>query len=131
MKPGINVRANVTSITEKSGTLLPVISAGIEGRDGLYKHRKILLDSGGGRQISFIHIETAENLRLEGKSVSITITKVGGEDEERPTKVYKVQDTSLKNRRTFPVKAFGIPCISDDTMESTRTISRSVKSKEG
>ena len=87
----------------------------------MYKHRKILLDL--GEQISFIGIETAENVRLEGKSVSITITKVGGEDEERTAKVYKVHVTSLKNQTTFPVKAFSIPCISDDTLESRRRIS--------
>ena len=50
------------------------------GRDGLYKHGNVFLDSGA--QISLIRLETATSLGLEGKSVSITITKVGGEDEE-------------------------------------------------
>ena len=102
-------------MTEKSGALLPVVSASIEGRDGLYKHGNILLDSGA--QISLICLETAENLRLEGKSVSITITKVGGEEEEMSTKAYKVRITSLENRKTFSLKAIGIPCISDDIVD--------------
>ena len=42
----INVRANIASMTEKSVASLPVISANIEGRDGLYKHGNVLLDSG-------------------------------------------------------------------------------------
>ena len=114
-KPENNVRANIASMTEKSGALLPVISASIEGRNGLYKHGNILLDSGA--QISLIRLETAENLRLEGKNVSITITKVGGEEEEMTTKVYRVQVTSLENRKTFSIKAIGIPCISEDIVE--------------
>ena len=83
-----DVRANSASITKKSEALLPVISAGIEGRDGLYKHGNILLDSGA--QTSLIHIELAENLRLEGKRVSIMITRGGGEVEEMTTNAYKV-----------------------------------------
>ena len=79
-----NVRANSASITKKCEALLPVISAGIEGRDGLYKHGNILLDS--GVQTSLIRIEPAENLRLEGKRVFITITRGGGEEEETTTK---------------------------------------------
>ena len=31
-------------MTEKSGALLPVISANIEGLDGLYKHGNVLFD---------------------------------------------------------------------------------------
>ena len=81
----------------------------------MYKHGNILLDSGA--QISLIPIETAENLRLHNNN------KVGDEDEERTTKVYKVQVTSLENRETFSVKAIGIPSISDDIVESGRRIS--------
>jgi len=69
----------------------------------LFKHRNILLDSGA--QISLIRLETAENLLLEGKIASITITKVGGEEEEMKTKAYKVQVTSLENQKTFSLRA--------------------------
>ena len=102
-------------MTEKSGALLPVVSANIEGRDGLYKHGNVLLDSRA--QISLIRLETAERLGLEGENVSITMTKVGGEEEEMTTKAYKVQVTSLENQETFSMKAIGIPCISDDIVD--------------
>ena len=113
-------------MTEKSEALLPVISASIGGRDGLYKHANVLLDSGA--QLSLIRFETAEILGLEGKNVSITITKVGGEEEEMTTKVFKVKVTSLDDQKTFTVQAIGIPCISDDVVDiRTRDISIVVK----
>ena len=59
-------------------------------------------------------METAESLGLDGKNVSITITKIGGEEEQMKTKEFKVQLSSLVNRRSFVVKAIGIPQISDD-----------------
>jgi len=102
-------------MTENSEALLPVIPASIGGRNGLYKNGNVLLDSGA--QKSLIRLETATSLRLEGKSVSITITKVGGEEEEMITKVFNVQVTSLDNKKTFPVKATGIPCISYDIVD--------------
>ena len=59
--PEINVRANIASMTKKSGALLLLIFESIEGRDSLYKHRRnILLDS--GPQISLIRLDSAENL---------------------------------------------------------------------
>ena len=54
-------------------------------------------------------METAESLGLDGKNVSITITKIGGEEEQMKTKEFKVQLSSLVNRRSFVVKAIGIP----------------------
>ena len=114
-KPDKNARANIASMTEKSGALLPVISANIEDRNSFYKHGNVLLDSGA--QISLIRLETAKNLGLEGKNVSITITKVGGEEEDMVTRAYKVQVTSLENQKTFSIKAISIPCISDESEE--------------
>ena len=96
-----------------SEALLPVISASISGRNSLYKHANVLLNS--GVQISLIQLETTEILGLEGKGVSVTITKVGGK-EEMTTKVFKVQVTSLDNQKTFTVKAICISCISDDVL---------------
>lgn len=62
---------------------------------------EIFLDLGA--QISLIRMQTSENLGLEGKNVSITITKVGGEEQEMKTKKFKVQVTSPSNKR-FPHK---------------------------
>ncbi|XP_068711858.1 uncharacterized protein [Montipora foliosa] len=124
-----NVRASISSMTEKSEALLPVISASIGGRDGLYKHANVLLDSGG--QLSLIRFETAEILGLQGKNVSITITKVGGEEEEMTTKVFKVKVTSLDDQKTFTVQAIGIPCISDDVVDiKTRDIAELLNLKK-
>ena len=117
-------------MTENSEALLPVISASIGGGNGLYKHANVLLDSGA--QTSLIRLETAEILGLEGKCVSVTITKVGGEEEEMTTKVFKVQVTSLVNQKTFTVKAIGIPCISDDVVDvKTREIAECLCLKKG
>ena len=110
-----NLRASISSMTENSEALLPFISASIGGQDSLYKHGNVLLDSGA--QISLIRLETATSLGLEGKSISIAITKVGGEEDEMITKVFNVGVTSLENKKIFPVKAIGIPCISDNIVD--------------
>ena len=91
--------------------MLPVIAANIGGQNYLYKWGNVLSDTGA--QISLIRQETAGSLGLEGKNISITITKVGGE-EEMKTKAFKVHVTSLDNDRKFLIKAIGIPTISDD-----------------
>ena len=90
------VGVSISLMTENSEALLPVISASIGGRDGLYKHGNVFLDSGA--QISLIRLETATSLGLEGKSVSITITKVGGEDEEIITGVLTGQQENISRK---------------------------------
>ena len=128
-KKNTYVRASIGSIAENSETLLPVISASIGGGDGLNKYGNVLLDSGA--QISLIRLETAESLGLEGKKVSITITKIGGEEEEMITKVFKVQLTSLDSKKTFSIKAIGIAHISDGVTEiNTRSIAHSLGLKK-
>ena len=72
----------------------------------------MLLDSGA--QVSLIQQETAETLGLKGKDVSITITKVDGEDETMKTKEYNVQLTCIDNNKCFTVKAISIQSISDE-----------------
>ncbi|CAB4007740.1 PREDICTED: uncharacterized protein LOC107356513, partial [Paramuricea clavata] len=73
-------RAVVTSVTADQEALLPVISVNIDGENNLYKRGNVLLDSGA--QLSLIRQETAETLGLQGDNISITLTKVGGEEEE-------------------------------------------------
>lgn len=58
---------------------------------------------------------------MEGKNVSITITKVGGEEQEMKTKEFKVRVRSPNNKRGFLIKAVGNPRISDDVAAITRT----------
>ena len=87
---------SISSVTDNQDALLPVITADISGQGGLYKRGNILLESGA--LVSLIRMETAENLGLEGKNVSITITKVGGEEQEMKTKEFKVKETSPRNK---------------------------------
>ena len=81
-------------------------------RKQLYKRVDVLLDSGA--QLSLIRQETAESRRLEGDNISITLTKLRGEEEEVTTKAYKVQVSSSDNKKGYVVKVIGIPTISDD-----------------
>ena len=108
-------KVGVASINENQEALLPIISANICGAKKLYKRGNVLFDSGA--QISIIKQETAENLGLRGKDASTTITKVGGQEENVKTKVYKVPVTALDTRKTYSVTAVGIACISDDVTE--------------
>lgn len=70
---------SLASVTSERDSMLPVIAASICGPNGLYKRGNVLLDSGA--QISLIKSETAENLGLNGRDVSVNIVKVGGEKE--------------------------------------------------
>lgn len=92
----------------------PVLSANIGNANGLFKRGNVLLDSGS--QISLIKQETAETLGLKGKDASVTITKVGGEEETLKTKEYTIQLTSIDdNKRSTisdeipPVKTSHLP----------------------
>ena len=109
----VNVR--VALANENQAALLPIISVNICGSDKLYKRGNVLFDSGA--QISLIRLETAENLGLKGNDVSITITKVGGEEETVKTKVFKVPIISLDTRKTYSITAVGMFCISDDVTD--------------
>ena len=119
----VNPKAAVTSVTTNQEALLPTISADISGENNLYKRGNILLDSGA--QLSLIRQNTAESLGLKGENVSITLTKVGGEEEDISTKVYRVQVSAPENNERFVVKAIGIPNISDDIVGiETKEIAR-------
>ena len=65
-----------------------MITCTIYGQNGFEKQGNTLLESGA--QVSLIRKETAATLGLKGKDTSVTITKVGGEEETIKTKVYKV-----------------------------------------
>ena len=82
------IRAGIAAFTENQEALLPVISANICGQNGVYKRGNILLDTGA--QVSLIRNDTGKVLGLKGKDTSVTITKVGGEEETMKTKEYRV-----------------------------------------
>ncbi|KAK3718414.1 hypothetical protein QZH41_000523 [Actinostola sp. cb2023] len=56
-------------------------------------------------------------LGLKGKDTSITITKVGGEEENIKTKIFKVSICAADNSKVYSIKAIGIPCISNEIAE--------------
>ena len=68
----------------------------------------------------------------------MTITKVGGQEEEICTKVYNVPISAIGDRRTYSVTAIGIPVISTESssidtesiMEQLGTVWRKNEKKE-
>ena len=95
----------VASLHGNEEAMLPVASADIFGSNNK------LFDSGAH---SLIRQETADSLALKEKEISATITKVGGQ-EEINTKVYNVPISAIDDRRTYSVKAIGIPVISSES----------------
>jgi hypothetical protein len=75
------VNIGVASLHENEEAMLPVTSAEIFGPNHIRKRGNVLFDSGA--QVSLIRQETADSLGLKGKEVSVTITKVGGQEEEK------------------------------------------------
>ena len=78
--------------------MVPAIVASICGPNGLYKRGNVL-DSGA--QISLIKSETAENLGLKGRDVSVNIVKVGGEEETIRTKSYRVPVSGIGDTKKY------------------------------
>ena len=75
-------------VQDSSKTILPVISGFMKGKEGDLMETNVFYDSGA--QISLIRSARAEQLGLDHKPVRIVISKVGGVEEERDTKMYKV-----------------------------------------
>ena len=79
------------------------------------KQGNLLLDSGA--QVILIRLSLAEELGLKGKDATITLAKVGGEEDEWTTKLFRVRIRSANRRDIHTVMAVGIPCISSDVTE--------------
>ena len=101
----------VSSVVASGETMLPIIQAEILGPHNIKKQANMLLDTGA--QISLIRTSVAEELGLKGKNVTITMAKVGEEDD-MTTKLYKVRIRSLENQSIHTISAVGIPSISSD-----------------
>ena len=111
-----NSALTVSSVTDSKRAILPVILVELLGSENVKKQGNLLLDSGA--QVSLIKLSVAEELGLKGKEVTITIPKVGGEEEELITKLFHVRIQSLVSRNVIhTVTAMGIPCISSDIIE--------------
>ncbi|CAB4038607.1 PREDICTED: uncharacterized protein LOC107337338 [Paramuricea clavata] len=78
-------QVGVASVNNGKESMLPVIQAEVLGQEGKRRKANILLDSGA--QVSLIRNSVAKDLRLKGKDADVTITKVGGEEEEIHTKL--------------------------------------------
>ena len=106
----------VSSVIGSKQAILPVILVEILGSENVKKQGNLLLDSGA--QVSLIKLSVADELGLKGKKVTITIAKVGGEEEELITKLFRVRIRSLVSRNVIhTVTAVGILCISSDITE--------------
>jgi predicted aspartyl protease len=103
----------ISSVTTKGQALLPTVVADVIGSHKVKQQANILLDTGA--QVSLVRTCIAEELGLKGKDITMTIGKVGVEEEQLDTKVYEVRIRSLENRATHVIKAIGIPSISSDT----------------
>ena len=100
----------------KSGeALLPIIQAELLGSQNFRVLGNVLLDTGA--QISLIKTSVAENLKLQGQDVTITIHKVGGEEEELMTKLYQVYIRPVNKVQTYVLKVIGIPHITEEMAE--------------
>ena len=102
----------ISSVANNGETMLPTVLVEILGSGRASKKGNALLDSGA--QISLIRLSVAEELGLKGKDVTITIAKVGGEEEEMKTKIFRFRIRSLENKASYSVTAVGIPYISSD-----------------
>ena len=98
---GANVTNSATALTVSTVTgskqsIRPVILVEILRSENMKKQGNLLLDSGA--QVSLIKLSVADELGLKGKEVTITIAKVGGEEEELITKLFRVRIRSLVSR---------------------------------
>ena len=107
------VNIGVASLQENEEAMFPVTSADLFGSNNLRKRGNVLFNSGA--LVSHIRQETADYLGFRGKKISVIITKVGGQEEEIKTKVYNVPISAIDDRRTYSVKAIGIPVISSES----------------
>ena len=69
----------ISSVAGTKQAILPIILVEILGSGSNKRQGNLLLDSGA--QVSLIKLSVAEELGLKGKKVTITIAKVGGEEE--------------------------------------------------
>jgi len=107
-----NHPATVGAFTTDKAAMLPIVQANVLGSNGLRKKGNVLLDSGA--QISLIKTSVAKDLKLKGKDVVVNLVKVGCEEEELHTKVYRVTIQSLENHSCHNIQAVGMPSLSDE-----------------
>ena len=65
-----------------------MLQPSLSEKNGKREEANILMDSGA--QISLVRNDVAQRLRLDGRDVTITMTTVGGQEEELKTKMYEL-----------------------------------------
>ena len=110
-----NLIGMLASAMKTNDAMLPVVTAFVVGKNGKREEANILMDSGA--QINLVRNDVAQRLRLDEKDVTITMTTVGGKEEELKTKMYEVPIRSTENNSLFSVNAIEIPCRSDEVTE--------------
>ena len=110
-----NLIGMLASAMKAKDAILPVVTGFVVGKNWKREEANILMDSGA--QISLVRNDVAQRLRLDRKDVAITMTTVGGREEELKTKMYEVLIRSKENNSLFSLDAVGIPCISDEVTE--------------
>ena len=88
-----------------------MITCKIYNQNGFQKQSNTPLDSGA--QISLVHKETVVALAFKGNT-TVTLTKVGVEEETIKTKVYKVPASSPESTEMLSIRAVGILCIREE-----------------
>ena len=111
--PSSNAKTHVAFVTEKEA-LLPILTAKLIGQKGS-RNGNVLLDTGS--QISIIRQSVANELNLTGHKISVSITKVGGEEEQVQTRLYKVPVKPMNSNQKYVISAISLPCISEDVAD--------------
>ena len=107
-----NPAPTVGTFTTDKAAILPIVQANVLGANGLKRKGNVLLDSGA--QTSLIKTSVAKDLKLKGKDVVVTLIKVGCQEEELHTKVYRVTVQSLEDHSYHTIQAVGIPSLCDE-----------------
>ena len=107
-----NPAPTVGTFTTDKAAILPIVQANVLGANGLKRKGNVLLDSGA--QVSLIKTSVAKDLKLKGKDVVVTLIKVGCQEEELHTKVYRVTVQSLEDHSYHTIQAVGIPSLCDE-----------------
>ena len=100
------------AVVGNRNALLPVLSAELIGKRHKAQPGKILFDSGA--QISIVRECVARSLKLQGRSITMTISKVGGITETVNTKLYDVAVRSNIDGKVQIIKAVGLEHIADE-----------------
>lgn len=110
------LKGSMNSLTSDSAcsTILPVITVTCSNphTDAIYD-ANVLIDSGS--QLSVISESLACKLCLQGRNVSLTIGKVGGDEEIVNSTLYKIHIKSNDNHVKYAVNVVSLPKISDST----------------